>query len=179
MAHKLHYCLLKWPSPSTFFLTCGVVLQHWVFTEGFVPPGDQDVLNVGWSGVVTAQDHRSKQHRAPLRLRNNHLDGQQLWYKQMWQKIKFKVVQTWHTIQMTVTSEKKNSLSCVLCDALLLNAGLIRIWPDWLTDYPRSLLNVHALTTKSLDDTTAVNHAQQCRVRKQADDRQLRGSVKV
>lgn len=62
----------------TASLTCGIILQHWVFTEGLVPPGDQNILRVGRSCVVTAQDHRGKQRYSPLRLWNNHLDGQQL-----------------------------------------------------------------------------------------------------
>lgn len=78
----LRECTLNPGSASSCSLTCGVVLQYRVFTEGLEPPGDQDILRVGWSRVVAAQDDGGEQSRSPLRLWNNHLDGQQLWHEQ-------------------------------------------------------------------------------------------------
>lgn len=77
-----NYNSMTWFSISIRGLTCGVVLQHRVLAEGLVPPGDQNFQGVGRRWIVTAQDHRGKQHGAHLWVWNGHQDGQQLWQKQ-------------------------------------------------------------------------------------------------
>lgn len=72
-----------WPHcPFSCSLTCGVILQHGVFTKGLELPGDQDILRIGGGGVVAAQDDGGKEGGSPLRLRDDDLDAEQLWNKQ-------------------------------------------------------------------------------------------------
>lgn len=103
-SHTWPYC------PFSCSLTCGVILQHWVFAKGLELPGDQDFLRIGRSGVVTAQDDGGKQSRSPLRLWNDNLDWQQLWNRP--EKRDQTEQQRWKQQQVGR-----------------------RIWSDWLTVY--------------------------------------------
>lgn len=75
--------IIKKPSifSSPTPLTSWVIFQHWIQTEGLVPPCDQDILWVCTSGIVTSQSDRSKQHCVSLCMRNRNLDRQKLWEK--------------------------------------------------------------------------------------------------